>query len=98
MFISTSVTASTDGVCDVRTVTVASAKAQAMRAGSKYRLISSTNCWVKFGADPTAVAATDGNIYMQANVPLYVVATSPDLVCAVIRDTADGNLSQTLML
>jgi hypothetical protein len=35
---------------------------------------------------------------LPANSPLYVIATSPDLVCAVIRDSADGNLSQTLML
>lgn len=97
MFVSTSVTDYTTGACDSRTVTVGSAQAQAMVAGEKYRIVSTTNCWIKFGSNPTASAA-DGNIYLPANVPLYVVASGVNLVCAVIRDTADGTLSQTLMI
>lgn len=97
MLVSTSVTDYTTGACDSRTVTASSAKAQAMVAGEKYRIVSTTNCWIKFGADPTASAA-DGNIYLPANLPIYVVASGANVVCAVIRDTADGMLSQTLLI
>lgn len=96
-YVSTLTTALTTGDCDVRAVGAASAQAQAMTAGQTYRFVSSTNCWVKFGSNPTAVAAADGNIYLPANTELLVLCQGTATLCAVIRDTADGNLSQTLI-
>lgn len=95
-YVSTFTTALTNGQCDVRAVGIASAQCQAMTAGCTYRFVSSTNCWLKFGSNPTA-SATDGNVYLPADVELFVLCQGTSTVCAVIRDTADGNLSQTLV-
>lgn len=96
-YVSTLTTALTDGNCDVRAVAAASAQGQAMTAGQTYRFVSNTNCWLKFGANPTAVAGADGNLYLPANVPLFVICQGTATLVAVIRDTADGNLSQVLV-
>lgn len=81
---------------DVSTVTVASAQFASMIEGNKYRLVSTTNAWVKLGSNPTAVAATDGNLYLPANSVLEIFAVPGNLKVAIIRDTADGNASLTL--
>jgi hypothetical protein len=83
--------------CDSRTVTVASGQFAAMVPGKQYRLASSTNCWFKFGANPTAVAAADDNHFLGAGDFCLVAASGANTVIAIIRDTADGNASLSLV-
>jgi hypothetical protein len=94
-YVSTTVGQVTTGDCDVQAVGVASAQCQAMTAGNCYRFISTTNCWIRFGAAPTAAAGADGNVYLPANWEFFAMCQGTALKCAVIRDTADGFLSQT---
>lgn len=57
--------------------------------GRTYVLTTTTASWVAQGSAPTAVAGTDGNFYLPANVQLRV-----DGACgaklAIIRAAADG--------
>lgn len=55
------------------------------------RLVSTSDCWVTMGANPTAAAGA-GSFYLPAKSPLVVNMTAGNLI-AVIRDTADGTLS-----
>lgn len=75
---------------------VASASAQFTNActeGAKYVIVSTTACWAKFGADPTAVGRAAGNHYIPPNVPIEIVASMPSMKVALIRDAADGHAS-----
>lgn len=80
---------------DANTVTAASQQLAAMQPGSSYRLVSTTNAWVRFGANPTAVAATDNNHYLPANVPLDIKCEGAAILVAIIRDTVDGSCTLT---
>lgn len=73
----------------VVTVGVASAQSASI-IQSCVTLISTTNCWVKWGANPTAVAATAGNLYLPAGTPWTVGNRIGKY--AVIQDTAGGFL------
>lgn len=79
------------------TVTAASAQLT-MVAGYAYRLVSSTACWVKFGANPTAVASATDNHFLPANQVLDIVCQAGALKVAIIRDAADGNASLSLAM
>lgn len=62
----------------------------------RYLLTSSTNCWIKLGTNPTAEAGASGNTYLPAGVPVVVLAQDGvSTKLAVIRATADGNISAT---
>lgn len=54
------------------------------------RLISTTNCWVVFGANPTATSTT--GMYLPALSPEYFWVVRGEKV-AVIQDTAGGTLN-----
>lgn len=95
--VSTITTALTTGSCDVIAVSATSAQGQAMIEGQTYRFVSTTACWLKFGSDPTAVAAADGNLYLPANESLYVLCQGGATKCAAIRASADGSLSQVVL-
>lgn len=55
------------------------------------RVVSTTNCWLSFGASPTASAAAN-NVYLPANVVEYY-HVNPGQKVAAIRDSADGTLN-----
>jgi hypothetical protein len=55
------------------------------------RVVSTTDCHIAFGANPTATATS---MFLPAKVPEYFIC-SPTDKAAVIQDTAGGNLSIT---
>jgi len=80
------------GESDVVAYSTSSAQSAAISANIfDVRVVCTSNAWIKIGTDPTAVAATDDNIYMPAGVVEYF-HVSPGQRIAAIRDTADGNL------
>lgn len=81
--------ASSSTVSDHSTVTAASAQFATMVLGATYRLVSSTDAYIAFGANPTASAA-DNNHLVVAGFPVEIRATGADLKVAIIRVTADG--------
>ena len=79
---------------DSTTVTVASAQfTLTLAATYVYLFVSSTNCWISQGANPTASAA-DANMFVPANV-LVTIDGATGAKLAVIRDTVDGKASLT---
>jgi hypothetical protein len=79
------------------TVTAVSAQLT-MVAGYRYRLVSSTNAWIKFGSNPTAVASASDNHFLPAGQSLDIVCQAGALKVAIIRDAADGNASLSLAM
>lgn len=80
------------------TVAVAAAAAQftglvAMANGQFFVFVSTTNCWIKQGANPTATKAA-GSMFWPANVPI-ILAGQDGAKLSVIRDSADGTASLT---
>ena len=59
--------------------------------GTVVRVVSTTDCHILFGANPTALATS---MFLPAKLPEYFVCASTDKI-AVIQDTAGGNLSIT---
>ena len=55
------------------------------------RVIANSNCWVAFGANPTATAGA-GSILLSAYTPEYFWVQRGERV-AVIQDTAAGTLN-----
>lgn len=78
---------------DVVAVSGASAQSAAI-ATREVMLVSTTNCWLKFGTNPTAVANTDANQYLPANV-VWTIKWQPADKVAVIQDSAAGYLVVT---
>ena len=78
---------------DVVAVSGTSAQSAAMTT-YEIMLVSTTNCWLKFGTNPTAVASTDANQYLPANA-LVTIKWIPGDKVAVIQDTAAGYLTVT---
>jgi hypothetical protein len=77
---------------EVRTVTNASAQfAHSMVKGRQYVLRADTDLWYAIAANPTAVKATTGSVFL-ARGDKALIGTYETLVkIAVIRDAADGN-------
>ena len=77
------------------TVGAASAASAAVQATTNRVVLSSTTgAWVAFGSNPTAVAATTGNIYVPPNVVMPAIAVTPGITkIAAIQATAGGTLS-----
>lgn len=87
MFPCTPVTA----LADYTTVVTASSQFTtivAMAPGQYYVFVSSTNCFIKQGSNPTASVAAL-SLFVPANVPL-VLNGNDGIKLAVIRQTADG--------
>ena len=73
-------------------VAVGAASAQSAAVGGLVvRVVSSTDCHIAFGANPTALATS---MFLPAKLPEYFVCAPTDKL-AVIQDTAGGNLSIT---
>ncbi len=92
MFPTCPITASSDS----STVTVSSQQfgtIVAMAPGQFFAFVSSTACWIKQAADPTASAA-DGSMFVPAGVIVMIDGTN-GVKLAVIRDAADGKASLT---
>jgi hypothetical protein len=76
-------------------VAVSGTSAQSIAFDTKeIQLVSTTNCWIKFGTDATAVANTDANQYLPANI-IWTIKWNPGDEVAVIQDTAGGYLTVT---
>jgi hypothetical protein len=69
----------------------ASSTASAAVGGNVVRLVSTTDCHIAFGANPTADATA---LLLPANAAEYFGCDAADKV-AVIRDAADGSLYVT---
>jgi len=55
------------------------------------RVVSSSNCWLAFGAAPTATMGA-GSTYLPANLPEYFFVNAGEKI-AVIQDTVAGTLN-----
>lgn len=76
-------------------VAVSGTSAQSAAFGDKkLMVVSTTACWIKTGTNPTAVADTDANQYLPANVPVFIANTPGDKI-AVIQESAAGHLVVT---
>ncbi len=72
------------------TVTVASQElAAALVAGKLYQFVSSTNCYIKQGAETQTAAAAADNLLCPANVPFYIHGSNGAFL-SIIRVSADG--------
>jgi hypothetical protein len=60
------------------------------------RIVSTTNCHVNIGQNPTAAATDNNAFYLPAGVVEYF-HVSPGQRLAVIRDTADGVMTVSEM-
>lgn len=78
---------------DVVAVSGTSAQSAALDT-AEIQLVSTTNCWLKFGTNPTAVASTDANQYLPANV-IWTIKWVPGDKVGVIQDSASGYLTVT---
>ena len=70
---------------------VGSSVQSAVLGGVVVRVVSTTDCHIAFGANPTATATS---MLLPAKVPEYFICGPTDKV-AVIQDAAGGNLSVT---
>ena len=70
---------------------VGSSVQSAAIGGVVVRVVSTTDCHIAFGANPTATATS---MLLPARVPEYFICNPTDKV-AVIQDAAGGNLSVT---
>lgn len=78
---------------EVVTVTATSAQSAALPY-NKVHLVATQNMWLNFGSNPTATAATTGNVYLPANREI-VIKFNAGAKIAAVRDSADGKLSIT---
>lgn len=75
-------------------VTVGAASAQSAVFGAstfEIRVVSTTNCHINIGANPTAAASDNNGLYLPAGVVEYFHVT-PGQRLAVIQDSAAGTL------
>lgn len=80
-------------VSDYIVVNATSAQSAAFGGQTReVRIVSTTNCHLNFGTNPTAAATDNNGIYLPANVVEYF-HVNPGQKVAVVRDTADGVLS-----
>ena len=74
------------GSPDNTAITSSSGACGTLVAGRDYYLIATTACWVKLGAaTPTAVAGTDGNMYIPPNVYVPIAKQGTLDTLAVIQ-------------
>jgi hypothetical protein len=80
------------GQSDYVSVTAASAQSGTISAHChEIRVVSTTNCHINIGVNPTAAASDDNGFYLPLGVIEYF-HVSPGEKVAVIRDSADGTL------
>jgi FtsP/CotA-like multicopper oxidase with cupredoxin domain len=85
------------GVSDYVTVSGTSAQTAACPANTyEVRVVSTTNCHIKIGDDPTAAATDNNGIYLPSGVVEYFHVT-PGQRVAVIQDSAGGTLNVGFM-
>lgn len=77
------------GTCSKVAIGASNAQSGAITA-AVVRLVSSTDCHVKFGANPTA-AADGASMFLPANSPEYFQFSSGNKI-GVIQDAVAGNL------
>jgi hypothetical protein len=85
------------GVNQTLAIGASSAASAAFAAGAKIvRLVATQNCWIAFGANPTA-AATSGNGSYVPSGAIEFWRVTPGHKVAVIQDGTAGTLSITEM-
>ena len=82
------------GVVEVNYLS-SSVQSSAVMGGTVVRLISTTDCYVEVGTNPTATAST--STLLAAMVAEYILVKTTDKLAA-IRKTADGTLNITVIL
>jgi hypothetical protein len=86
------------GITQAVAVASTHAECTAFNAATTFvELIANTNCWILFGASPTAAkptttAASGQSSYLPSGV-FRMYGVTPGQKVSVIRDTADGFLS-----
>lgn len=86
-----------NSLTDYITVGAASAQSAVWSATTEeIRVVSTTNCHINIGQNPTAAATDNNGFYLPANVVEYFHVT-PGQRLAVIQDTAAGTLSVSEM-
>jgi FtsP/CotA-like multicopper oxidase with cupredoxin domain len=63
---------------------------------TEVRVVSSTNCHINIGQNPTAAATDNNGMYLPANVVEYF-HVAPGERLAVIQDTAGGTMTVSEM-
>lgn len=82
-----------DGTAQVVAIGVASVASAALGTNTNLVILTATsNCWIAYGAAPTAAKDTAGSFYLPANFP-QDLAVTPGFKFAVIEDSAAGFLS-----
>jgi hypothetical protein len=80
------------GVSDYITVNATSAQSAAFGTSTtEVRIVSTTNCHIAFGVNPTAAATDNNGFYLPAGVVEYFHVT-PGQKLAAIQDSAGGTL------
>lgn len=81
----------------VQSITVAGTSAQSSAVGAttnRVVIVSTTNCWVALGSNPTAAAHTAGSFYLAAGAQSYPIKVTPGVTkIAIIQDSAGGYAS-----
>lgn len=79
-------------VSDYIAVSATSAQSAAFGTNThEIRVVSTTNCHINIGVNPTAAASDSNGMYLPLGVIEYF-HVSPGQKLAVVRDTADGTL------
>jgi hypothetical protein len=78
---------------DVTAVSAQFATLDGMAAGQRFRFISTTNCWIAQGENPTASAAA-GSMFVAAGEVVNIKGDHGAKL-AVIRNSADGAATLT---
>ena len=79
---------------DVTSVGIAAATSGlTMVAGTLYRFVANTDCFIKQGTAPTATSA-DGSMFVPSRAEV-ILSGDNGAGLSVIRDTADGKASLT---
>lgn len=85
------------GLTDYITVGAASAQSAVWATTTReIRVVSTTNCHVNIGQNPTAAASDNNGFYLPANVVEYF-HVSPGQRLAVIQDSAGGTMTVSEM-
>lgn len=80
------------GTCQKVSYTGTAAQSSALSlATTIIQLYATTDCWVKFGSNPTAVANDGTSLFLPGGMILYYGIT-PGNKLSVIRDSTSGDL------
>ena len=79
------------GTCQRVSYTASAAQSAALGNTVIVQLYSTTDCWIKFGSNPTAVANDGTSVFLPGGMVICYGVTAGHKVSA-IRDSASGDL------